>query len=81
MTAADQAAHARTFQRVAQHLLLTATRLQNARGEAPLSPMDVADLFVTTGLSALLLEHGPAAVVTHLRKLADDIERDAPQAN
>ena len=76
-----QAAHAALFKRVSDHLALTAGKLTRLSDSPKLTPVDVADLFLATGLNVLLVEQGDAAVVARLREIAATIEAGAPVAN
>lgn len=76
-----QADHALLFKRVSDHLALAAGKLTRLSDSPKLTPADVADLFLATGLNVLLIEQGHAAVVGRLRQLADEIERGMPVAN
>ena len=76
-----QAAHAMLFKRVSDHLAVTAGKLTSLSGGVKLTTVDVADLFLATGLNVLLVEQGDAAVVARLREIAAAIEAGAPVAN
>jgi len=76
-----QAAHAALFKRVSDHLAVAAGKLASLDGEPRLRPVDVAGLFIATGINVLIIEDGPGEALAYMQQLVADMKRGAPVAN